>query len=112
MMYDIWGQFGRVIRLVEQAKFREHTTLPKKKLPGHTLYHFWGSYFSHSVRKVIYEMGLDIPFVDVLLNKNALADLVQLGGKDMVPCLRIETPGGVNWMYESRDIISYLKTKV
>jgi hypothetical protein len=112
MMYDIYGQFGKLIRLVEQAKFREHIALPRKKLPGHTLYHFWGSFFSYPVRKVIYEMGLDMPFKDVLLDKDAYADLVQLGGKDRVPCLRIETPSGVKWMYESRDIISYLQTKV
>lgn len=112
MMYEIYGQIGKVVRLYEQAKFREHIALPKKKLSGHTLYHFWGSTFSYSVRKFIYESGLDIPFKDVLLDKEAYADLVQLGGRDRVPCLRIETPSGVKWMYESREIISYLKTKV
>jgi hypothetical protein len=31
----------------------------------------------------------------------------------MVPCLRIEQPGGgVRWMHESADIIRYLETEV
>ena len=32
------------------------------------------------------------------------------GGKRQVPCLRIEAvPGEVHWLYESMDIIDYLK---
>lgn len=36
--------------------------------------------------------------------------LMQGGGKTQVPCLRIEqADGSIQWMYESNDIISYLK---
>jgi hypothetical protein len=112
MIYTVYGQIGRVFRVVEKVQFRELTSLPRKKIPGHTLYHFWISYFSRKTRRAIYEMGIDIPFKDVLLDQDVYADLVQLGGKDRVPCLRIETDSGVRWMYESRDIIAYLKTKV
>lgn len=36
--------------------------------------------------------------------------LMQGGGKTQVPCLRIEqADGNVEWMYESNDIIEYLK---
>ena len=36
--------------------------------------------------------------------------LMQGGGKTQVPCLRIEHENGrVEWMYESNDIIQYLK---
>ncbi|MFT6407320.1 MAG: glutathione S-transferase [Arenicella sp.] len=35
--------------------------------------------------------------------------LMQGGGKTQVPCLRIEqADGGVEWMYESDDIVRYL----
>ncbi len=37
------------------------------------------------------------------------AELVQGGGKKQVPCLRIEQADGPQWMYESNDIIRYLK---
>lgn len=37
--------------------------------------------------------------------------LISGGGKTQVPCLRIETENGqVEWMYESDDIIRYLKS--
>lgn len=39
------------------------------------------------------------------------ADLIAGGGRSMVPCLRIDHPDGrTQWMYESADIIDYLKT--
>jgi len=41
--------------------------------------------------------------------ENAQA-LIQGGGKTQVPCLRIEqSDGSVEWMYESNDIIRYLR---
>lgn len=36
-------------------------------------------------------------------------ELQQGGGKSQVPCLRIEYADKVQWMYESGDIIQYLK---
>jgi glutathione S-transferase len=29
-----------------------------------------------------------------------------------VPCLRIETDGAVSWLYESLDIIEYLRQQI
>lgn len=38
-------------------------------------------------------------------------ELIQSGGKTQVPCLRIENDNGdVQWIYESDDIIQYLRT--
>jgi glutathione S-transferase len=38
------------------------------------------------------------------------AELIAGGGKGQVPCLRIETDdGNVRWLYESADIIAYLR---
>lgn len=37
-------------------------------------------------------------------------DLLQGGGKGQVPCLRIESEGQVEWMYESDEIINYLSS--
>ncbi len=34
------------------------------------------------------------------------------GGKSTVPCLSIEKDGAVSWLYESLDIINFLKTRV
>jgi len=55
-------------------------------------------------------MELELPLKDIRLLPENKADLIAGGGKKQVPCLRIEDErGGVKWMYESRDIIRYLK---
>ena len=39
-------------------------------------------------------------------------ELIRGGGKSQVPCLRIDHPGGTTqWMYESTDIIAYLRRR-
>ncbi|KPA51059.1 glutaredoxin [Photobacterium leiognathi subsp. mandapamensis] len=38
-------------------------------------------------------------------------ELIEQGGKRKVPCLRIEKEDGVEWMYESNDIIAYLQQR-
>ncbi len=46
-----------------------------------------------------------------MFNSRNNADLIAGGGKSQVPCLRIETENGdVRWLYESIDIVRYLKT--
>ena len=46
-----------------------------------------------------------------MFNARNNADLIAGGGKSQVPCLRIETENGdVRWLYESIDIVRYLKT--
>lgn len=39
-------------------------------------------------------------------------DLIQGGGRSTVPCLRITDENDqVQWLYESRDIVQYLKNQ-
>jgi len=47
-------------------------------------------------------------FRDTLRDPEAYRELLQGGGRGMVPCLRIERGDEVEWMYESMDIIRYL----
>lgn len=42
-------------------------------------------------------------------NRQAAKDLREGGGKSTVPCLRIERESGVEWLYESLDIIAFLQ---
>ena len=39
-------------------------------------------------------------------------DLVRGGGKTQVPCLRIDSENGTEWMYESDDIIEHLRASL
>jgi len=52
-----------------------------------------------------------MPLMDILSQPANNADLIAGGGKSQVPCLRIENDKGeVRWVYESIEIIQYLKT--
>jgi len=54
-----------------------------------------------------------MPLKDILSQPVNNAVLIAGGGKSQVPCLRIEDDKGeVRWMYESLEIIKYLKTEL
>lgn len=64
--------------------------------------------FCYQVRLFLQENGINIPLRDTLRDSTARQELLAGGGRQMVPCLRIEREDGVQWLYESRDIIGYL----
>lgn len=109
MLYELYALIGKALKTVEDAAWAKKSKAPRRALPGLTLYHFQISPFSFRVRKAIHDLGLDIPSKDVLNSETDHQDLVRLGGKDQVPCLRIQKDGKDVWMYESKDIVRYLK---
>ncbi len=110
MLYKIAAQLGKVAKLWENQKWKNEIQGPRQPLPGHTLYHIQLSPYAQRVRACIFRLKLDLPFKDILLDELAYQELVKQGGIDQVPCMRIASPdGGVKWMYESKDIIAYLK---
>ena len=65
------------------------------------------------VRVALWWLGLRIPLHDIISHPEKRAELIAGGGKSQVPCLRIESESGdVQWMYESIDIIRYLREKL
>ena len=68
--------------------------------------------FCAMVRAFLAQAGLDIPVRDILKDVQARRELLEGGGRTTVPCLRIESGGEVQWMYESMDIIAYLNEKM
>ena len=66
--------------------------------------------FCQSVRRATDGLGLALESRNILNEPNRRQELIEGGGKGMVPCLYIEYPDGRSeWLYESRDIIDYLK---
>jgi len=63
------------------------------------------------VRDFLDAGGLDMPIRDTLFDAGARAELIAGGGRATVPCLRIERAGRVTWLYESLDIIDYLRSR-
>ncbi|CAA0107569.1 Uncharacterised protein [BD1-7 clade bacterium] len=81
-------------------------------LANHSLYHLPGCPFCLKVRRQTHRLQLPIEERDIKANQVFLDELVQGGGRRMVPCLRIDEPNGeTRWMYESGDIIAYLQQR-
>ena len=74
------------------------------------LYQYTACPFCHRVRAFLEQAGIEVPMKDTLFDPAARRELVEGGGSSMVPCLRIEREdGSVTWLYESLDIIDYLR---
>ena len=82
------------------------------KFAGHTLYQFNTCPFCIKVKLAMWRMGIELPQKNIKSNRAFREELIAGGGKKQVPCLRIESAAGdIRWMYESDDIIAYLKQK-
>lgn len=74
------------------------------------LYQYQACPFCVKVRRAMKSQSLNIETRDIKRSDQARDELLSGGGDLKVPCLRIETPDqGVQWMYESSDIINYLE---
>lgn len=74
------------------------------------LYQFAACPFCVKVRRSMKRLSLDIELRDAKKEGQHRTELAEQGGRIKTPCLRIEkTDGEVTWMYESKDIISYLE---
>lgn len=76
------------------------------------LYQFSSCSYCIKVRRVIRQLDLNIEYRDAANNQLWKLALIREGGLYQTPCLRIEhQDGSVQWMYESADIIRYLKRR-
>ena len=81
-------------------------------LNGHALYQLYACPFCVKTRRAVHTLGVDLEARNINKHPHFRAELEQGGGRVKVPCLRIEREGDVQWMYESKDIISYLESRV
>lgn len=86
----------------EQHKVNEQTAKLK-------LYQFFGCPFCIKTRRIVHKLNLPIEYRSAQEGSPYRSELEKQGGKVQVPCLRIETDQGVEWMYESSAIIEYLE---
>ena len=74
------------------------------------LYQFEACPFCVKVRRAMTRQALNIELRDARNDMAIKQELVAQGGRHKVPCLRIEMPDSDDqWLYESSDIIAYLK---
>jgi len=74
-----------------------------------SLYQYHGCPFCIRVRRELHRLNVDIELRDVRKNATYRQELLEQGGRSMVPCLRIDENGKSRWMYESGDIIAWLR---
>ncbi len=78
-----------------------------------SIYQFGACPFCVKVRRQLRKHSLNIELRDAKNNTAYKEELTKEGGKYKVPCLRIENDtGDIKWLYESNNIISYLKTEL
>jgi len=73
-----------------------------------TLYFKNTCYYCHKVRLFATKNGIDLGLKDVQADQSAKGELIDLGGKTQVPFL-VDAGRNIS-MYESDDIIEYLRT--
>jgi glutathione S-transferase len=78
----------------------------------YVLYHYPSCGFCARVRRFLDEAGIAIELRNIHSDPQALFDLANGGGRTTVPCLRIQRDGAVEWLYESLDIIDYLRSRL
>ena len=88
----------------EQAKINEAA----KDL---TLYQYKACPFCVKVRREMKRSALNIETKDAKRCESSKEELVAGGGQLKVPCLKINEGGEEKWMYESKEIISYLNNR-
>ncbi|MBI5751995.1 MAG: glutathione S-transferase N-terminal domain-containing protein [Hydrogenophilales bacterium] len=79
---------------------------------GLALYQFKTCPFCIKVRRAMRALSLNIELRDAQHDPQHRAALLQGGGQIKTPCLRItDEQGNSRWMYESDDIIQYLRQR-
>jgi glutaredoxin len=74
-----------------------------------TLYVFKICPYCIKVKRVIRQLNLHIEHRDAASSAIYENELRQGGGKMQTPCLKIQISGEVEWLYESDEIIRYLR---
>jgi glutaredoxin len=108
---------GRLIILIDfifSPKKQQRTESDQEKINEEVksikLYQFYACPFCIKTRRVIKRLNLPIETRNAQSGQYR-AELLAGGGEVKVPCLKIESDDGVQWMYESTDIIQYLEKR-
>ena len=79
---------------------------------GLALYQYKTCPFCIKTRQEMRRLSLDITKVDAQHAGPARTELLQGGGQTKVPCLKItDAAGSSRWLYDSEQIIAYLRSR-
>ena len=90
---------------VDQTKINKITN-------SYKLYQYHACPFCIKVRRFFKRESLNIDLVDAK-QESYKQELIQNGGKQKVPCLKVELKNKpVRWIYESKDIIKFISKEL
>ena len=105
----LWARLAMPKGMSRPAEVQQQVDL---ECAGLALYHFQTCPFCIKVRHEMARLSLPIALRDAQHDPQHRADLLQGGGKIQTPCLQIaDGHGNSRWMYESDDIIRYLRQR-
>ena len=105
----LWEKMTTPKGIVRQPEAQQLVDRQCKNL---ALYQFNTCPFCIRVRREISRLSLNIALLDTQKHPHNREALLQGGGRVKVPCLKItDEQGGIQWMYESSEIIRYLHEK-
>ena len=88
----------------------DHQQLIDEQTRNIVMYQFLSCPFCIKTRREIRRLALNIETRDALRHAPSRQQVLEGGGQVKVPCLRItDAEGRHEWMYESSDIIRYLR---
>jgi glutaredoxin len=103
--------FDVITRGTKLNRTKEAQQQVERDLQALTLYQFFACPFCIKTRRAMHKMNLPISKRNVSKGSPYRDELLQGGGKIQTPCLRIETPTEVKWLYDSSEIITYLQQR-
>jgi glutaredoxin len=76
-----------------------------------SLYYYDSCPFSQMTLKALKQTGLDVELRNIQRQPHYRSELIKQGGRAQVPCLRLDLADGkTTWLYESRDIIHFMRS--
>ena len=109
---------GKLIILFDRMTPPKSLVRPKyqaridKEMQKLSLYQIEACPFCIKVRRAMKQMNLNIELKDIQRNETSKKELLEGGGMYQAPCLKIrKDDSSVQWMYESSDIIRYLRER-
>jgi glutaredoxin len=110
------GQLILLIDFLTSPRTPERTAEEQARIDAQTrgmaLYEFKACPFCVKTRRAMKRLGLNIELRDARGDMQWRQQLLAEGGRLQVPCLYIpQSSGDAQWLYESDDIIAYLKKR-
>ena len=111
------GQLILLINFIFSPRSPKRSESEQNKIDMKTqnlsLYQLPSCPFCVKVRRTMKREGLTIELRNINQKNDYREELIREGGKRKVPCLRIEkADGGVQWLYESSDVVAHLQQLV